>query len=668
MVVCWAALSLLDVSGALRGTDLRLHDWRFQIRGQEPASDLVALVEIDDATIGAYGDRWPLPRFLPAALILALGEGGARAVGLDLLFLGPEPRDSTSDEMLVFATGNEPGIVHAIAFPPSDVTPQDSQRPVIPSPLQRHGLVVRGLPLEHAGRVATPFPELLEAAGHVGHVSVSIDRDGVVRRAPLLVRYGDRVYPSLALNMVRAGLEKRVPPTLTPTRGGMHVAWPSGRRFFVPVDREGATAIDFAGDRSAFKRTYSMLQVLEWSRTGQIDSLREAFHGRLVLVGATSIGHLATDLAATPFAAATPLVYIHANLVNALVQERLLFRLPGIVRVLIFAVLALVVGYFAVTLAPLAALAVAIGSTLAFAAADFWLFLHGIDVPPTAGLLLPPLVYSAVQSSRVMFVERRERARAVELAIAGRIQRGLLPQSRPSHPALDVFGVTVPAQEVGGDYHDWVPVGDWGLAIAVGDVEGKGIGAALLMVHLHASFHSEIRSHRSPRAVVDAMHRSLHEAAEARQFATFFLAVIDPSGRSLLYSSAGHNPGLHVSGGQRRWLEATGLPLGMILDGPPYEDRELPLVPGDVVVLYSKGIIESHGKQEMYGEERLAAAVLRLAADDVSASSIAEGILKDVSAFARDGPADDDVTLVVIRLRGEVVPQLGPRGETPAGA
>src|SRR4029079_11361459 len=100
-------------------------------------------------------------------------------------------------------------------------------------------------------------------------------------------------------------------------------------------------------------------------------------------------------------------------------------------------------------------------------------------------------VYSAVQSHRILFVEQRDRARAKELAIATRIQTGLLPAQRPAHPLLDVFGTNVPAQEVGGDSYDWITSDDGTLTFVVGDVEGKGIGAALLMVHLHTSLHPE---------------------------------------------------------------------------------------------------------------------------------------------------------------------------------
>jgi CHASE2 domain-containing sensor protein len=649
-LLAWAVVALLEVAGAFAASDLKLLDWRFQLRGPRPVSDLVALVEVDDATINSYGGAWPLSRLLTAALITGLGEGGARAVGFDLLFLNPVPHDSLSDEQLVYATAGERGIVHAIAFPP--LPSANAPSPADSALLLRHGVARDDLPVAPAGQVKTPFPALLAAARHLGHVSVAVDRDGVVRRAPLFMRYEDRLYPALALSMVQVGLEKGEAPALARKSGGLQLTWRSGRTLFVPVDHEGATSIDFVGPRDAFPRIYSMAQVLEWFRTDRVDSLRDAFHQRLVLVGATSMEHVATDLGTTPYEATTPLVFLHANFLDALVQERLLHRVPGIVRLLVLGLLAIGLGYLAVTLTPLAAFAVAAGSTLAVAAAGFGLFLQGIDAPPTAGLILPAIVYSAVQSYRVVFVEQKDRARARELAIAARIQKGLLPAARPTHPALDVFGTNVPAQEVGGDYYDWVPLHGAGLAVVVGDVEGKGIGAALLMVHLHASFHAEVRTQGTPREVVEEMHRSLFAATEARQFATLFLATVDRDGRHLRYCSAGHNPALHAGRDGVRWLEATGLPLGMILDGPPYEERGVELAPGDVLVLYSDGITEYEHRGEMYGEARLASVVQGLAATGESASAIGQSILEDVRAFARNGAASDDVTLVVIRRLG----------------
>jgi len=242
-LACGAALAILDLLGLFAGADLKLLDWRFQLRGPQPTSDLLALVAIDDATIGAFEDRWPLPREYEAAMIGALGEAGARAIGLDLLFLGPDPCDPHSDSLLVLASRSESGVVHSFTFPPVDLTGQSP----VPSPIEpgllRHGIPYAGGEIARAERVATPFPALLAVSRNLGHISVSIDRDGVVRRVPLFLRYGDQVYPALAMSLFDAGLENGQPPSLKPAHGGVELTWRSGRKMFVPVDREGATGI-----------------------------------------------------------------------------------------------------------------------------------------------------------------------------------------------------------------------------------------------------------------------------------------------------------------------------------------------------------------------------------------------------------------------------------------
>jgi serine phosphatase RsbU (regulator of sigma subunit) len=648
-LLCGIILALLDLIGLFAGADRKLLDARFQARGRRPPSDRIALVTIDDATIGTLDNLWPLPRRFPATLIDAVDQGGARCVGLDLLFLGPERCDAESDSFLALASGAGSNVVHAFTFPPGDLDGRSATTPEDSALLSRHGIPHGGTRFASASFVAVPTSSLLDATPFLGHVSVALDPDGVVRRVPLYMRHRDRIYPALALSMLEAGAEGGEPPKVVEAQGGIRLSWSSGRNLFVPVDHEGATGVDFAGDQVAFPHTYSMLRVLQWYQADAVDSLREAFQGKLVLVGATSIGKVATDLGTTPFETAAPLMYVHANLLDALLQGRLFFVVPWTVRALVLVALALFVGLIAFRSSLTGALLATVGTSTAFTALDFGLFLRDIDFPPTAGLLVAPLVYSAIQAHRFLFVERRERTRAKELAIATRIQTGLLPRTAPHHPKLDVHGVNLPAMEVGGDYYDWILGGGQELVFAVGDVEGKGIGAALLMVHLHSSFQSEARQDRPLREIVETMHRSLHAATEARQFATFFLGKIDREARQLQYCSAGHNPALLVRGKTVLWLDATALPLGMILDGPPFEDRLIDLAPGDVLMVYSDGITEYPYRDTLYGEDRLAATATRLATSTSTARALAEGLLADIRVFSNNGPAGDDVTLVVIR-------------------
>jgi CHASE2 domain-containing sensor protein len=649
-LLCWAALSALQLLGAFDTLDLRLLDWRFQLRGTRPASERIAIVEIDDATIEEY-KRWPLPRDQYAVLIEALALARARVVGLDLLFLGHDVVDPRFDELLAHVTALHPALVHAITFvsDPRARAARALLRPEIEALLARHGLPVGRIPALQANRVTTPEPGLLQSAAALGHVVLTVDRDGVVRRVPVFVRHEGRIFPSLALSVASLAATGRLPSRAVAVRGGVRLEWTGRDQVFVPVDRDSATGVDFAGDREAFPRTYSMVDVVRWFAAGDTDRLRRAFEGRIVLVGVTAVAQVATDVNPTPFSPATPLLYVHANAVDSFLRGRFISRPPAFAYLLVLGALAALLGWLFVSLSmPLAAMVVALGLG-AFAAADLALFIfRGWDVPPTFGLALPPLAYAAIASYRFIFLEHRARERQRELQVAREIQRHLLPTVPPQVAGLDVSGVNLPAQEVGGDYYDWITIGDGRLAVALGDVSGKGVAAALLMSHLRASLHAETRKDASPAAIVQAMHASLYRAIESGRFATFFLATFECGGGELRFCNAGHNPGLLFHDGRLEDLEATGLPLGIFEDAA-YAARTRAFEPGDVLVLYSDGISECQWKDELYGEDRLRERVVQFCARGLGAREMVQAILGDVQAFARSPAYDDDVTLVVVK-------------------
>ena len=220
----------------------------------------------------------------------------------------------------------------------------------------------------------------------------------------------------------------------------------------------------------------------------------------------------------------------------------------------------------------------------------------------------------------------------------------------PEFPGFDVFGVNLPAQEVGGDYFDWLILDDT-LAFALGDVSGKGVAAALLMSHLRASLHAEVRlagREGSTLGVIEEMNRSLYHAIEPGRFATFFLAMVRRDDTVLRFCNAGHNPALLVHAGVMTTLEAGGVPLGM-LETFPYVDAECPFERGDLLVLYSDGITECPWRDQMYGDERLQALVTRLAREGADAARVGKAILDDLSAFSHGQTDADDVTLVIVR-------------------
>jgi hypothetical protein len=262
------------------------------------------------------------------------------------------------------------------------------------------------------------------------------------------------------------------------------------------------------------------------------------------LIG-TAVGEVATDVGATPFSPTTPLLYVHANAVDNGLRGRFPAPLPDIVYLSVLGILAALFGYLFTRLPLPVAAATMAGGVAFLALLNYGLFAWlGWLVPSTLGLVLLPAVYSATGSYRFVFLEKNARERDRELQLARKIQQKLLPVEPPDLPALDVYGFNLPAQEVGGDYFDWVELGDGTLNVALGDVSGKGVSAALLMSHLRASLHAESRPGRPPNEVAQAMNASLARAVEPGRFATFFLAGISSASPGIHYYNAGHNPAL----------------------------------------------------------------------------------------------------------------------------
>jgi len=649
-LACGALLAILGAAGALEVLDLRLHDLRYRLRGQQPASPRVALVEVDDATVAAYR-AWPLPRSAYALLIDALESAGARAVGFDLLFLGQNTDDPRSDQLLVAETAGRPNVVHAISCLSGDeslaegAATTEHGRPE----LQRQGRPISGQDVAGAHRVSVPFDALLHAADAVGHTAVVVDRDGVMRRVPLFIRYEDWAYPALSVRIVESAARgDSTLPQFELSDDGVRMHW-HGRLRHVPTDAEGATPIVFSGDRASFPQDYSMLRVLQMSVKGDTAALARAFRGKLVLVGVTAVAELAADVGPTPFSAATPLVFVHANAISAEMTGRFLHR-PGAAWMALALVLIGALMGAALSGMPLGRSAAVTGSVIAgFAAFDMAAFAwFDADIPASALLMLPPLAWIGVQGYLRRASDRREREHERELGVARKIQQHMLPSAPPDVPELDIYGINLPATAVGGDYFDWLPLGDDEVAVVLGDVSGHGVPAAILMSHLRASFHAEARPGRTPSEIVHSIHASLSRAISPDKFATFFLVLVSRSEPRLRFCNAGHNPPLLIHEGVQQQLGATGLPLAMF-DFATYTDEERPFGPGDVLVIYSDGIPEAPVRHDFYGDARLSAKVEDLTRVPRPAAETAKGVLDDVRRLSGEGLETDDVTLVVLR-------------------
>ncbi|MFT4113485.1 PP2C family protein-serine/threonine phosphatase [Silvibacterium sp.] len=250
---------------------------------------------------------------------------------------------------------------------------------------------------------------------------------------------------------------------------------------------------------------------------------------------------------------------------------------------------------------------------------------------------------------------QRERVNR-EIEIAREVQERLFPQTMPELPGATLAGHCRPALGVGGDYYDVFPLSDGRTGLAIGDVSGKGIAAALLMASLRASLRGvTLDNPRDFARLMDKVNRLVYEASASNRYATFFFAAYDPATRRLECVNAGHNPPLII----RRNPEANGAhtvirleaggPVVGLLPFAPYTEQTVTLEPGDLVLLYTDGISEAMTPEdEEWGEDRLIEA-----ADccwDKSAGEILDHLFHDADAFTRGAPQHDDMTLLVLKL------------------
>jgi sigma-B regulation protein RsbU (phosphoserine phosphatase) len=245
-----------------------------------------------------------------------------------------------------------------------------------------------------------------------------------------------------------------------------------------------------------------------------------------------------------------------------------------------------------------------------------------------------------------------------EVEIAREVQERLFPQRIPVVAGVDLAGHCRPALGVGGDYYDMIELENGHLALAIGDVSGKGIAAALLMAGLRASLRGmmdgallEGGRHDLAR-LVRKLNRLIYESSAVNRYATFFLAIYDPATRGLRYVNAGHNPPLWIrntlENRKTMRLEACGPVIGLLKD-VSYEEQSLQLEPGDLLLGYTDGISEAMtAADEEWGEERMQAAAE--AVRDLPAKDILDALFRAADDFTDGAPQHDDMTLLVLRL------------------
>ena len=243
---------------------------------------------------------------------------------------------------------------------------------------------------------------------------------------------------------------------------------------------------------------------------------------------------------------------------------------------------------------------------------------------------------------------RRTEALEREMEIARDVQRELLPREAPSVRGMQLAGICRPAKAVGGDYFDYLQLGDGELGLVVADVSGKGVAAALHMACLQASMRSLFHLSENTGELNALLNKQLYRSSSGSRYATLFTGRFDAATRTLAYSNAGHHPPLLLSGGELSRLSEGGLPIGMF-EGSSYRSQRQQLRAGDLLALFTDGITETpNGHEEEFGEARLIELLRRHR--DLPLERIIEHAEHELAAWSGGAEAHDDVTLVLARV------------------
>jgi phosphoserine phosphatase RsbU/P len=241
-----------------------------------------------------------------------------------------------------------------------------------------------------------------------------------------------------------------------------------------------------------------------------------------------------------------------------------------------------------------------------------------------------------------------------DVEIAEEVQRRLFPRRDPEIRGLDCHGLCQPARGVAGDYYDYLSLEKGRTGIAVGDVAGKGLPAALLMASLQGSLRSLVTMSTDGAAgasrLVADLNTQLHALTEPNRFATFFWAVFDDTGRGLTWVNAGHNaPMLVRASGTVERLNPSGPPLGAI-PVAAYRSSSTTIADGDLLVIFTDGVTEAVDEAEQeFGEKRLET-LLRESRFD-TADLVCRRVVSAVRDFEAGAPQNDDITLVAVRAQ-----------------
>ncbi len=617
----------------------------------------IAIIEIDDQTLEKYMPEIPMPRDQIALLIddLAGPIGDAKTIIIDLYFEGPDKYDPDNDYLLASMLSiHSDKLVNSMFLPISS-----GYYRTLPAGacLDRFDYNVDNMYIPVSANPELPLSEFLCNSDYYGHLDIDYGEFNTPKSLPLFVRVDTVEIGAISLEAIRNFLDIDVHDIKISNRelsiGG----------YKIPFNYDGTINIKYVDNPY---KTYSLLDISNQINAGTFEE--GFFKDKIVLIGIKSDTYYPKEFFYTPLGGVRPNVYLHADMISNILNDSFLRSTPEwfVGFFLLFTFIWFVSIYYIKRRFYRVGLGLFI--LILYLVIDLICFQVGYitEIMPSllAGIVLA--VYTEFytvreqkkiieeQAVEVTVLKEREKsliALEQELKVARAIQKNMLPQVIPSHSKYDFYGVNTPAKNVSGDFYDFINMPDEGLTITIGDVSGKGISAAMVMVASQAVIRSESMKHQSLdfncSELLTIVNNQLQASTDPNIFVTSFYALLDMKTDELKIINAGHNPPYLIEPNQPcEELDTGGLLLGVIPDAN-YESQTIKMAPNQKVVIFTDGITEAENKSgEMFGEERLK----NLLCENVTLSSkeLTNCIIDNVNRFSEGIAQSDDMTIVII--------------------
>jgi serine phosphatase RsbU (regulator of sigma subunit)/CHASE2 domain-containing sensor protein len=585
--------------------ELAAVDLRMLLRPNTTAHEEIVLVGIDDKSLEAQGG-WPWNWKTHSLFIESLQEFEPRLIYYDVLFTDSMSNDKSIDFM--------------------------SKK------IEKAANVILPFYYYSESPLKAFFPprSILESAKGIGFSNLNPDADGRIRKIKISIEGEQRRYFHTVIEMLFRSFRDQEEVT--------------GFLREIPVNEKNEAWVNFSGPENSFTEI-SFYDVQDLLKKNDLDRLRSIFHNKTVLVGPTYSGNV--YLRPTLFSAQYPSIVLFGNALNMLLSKSFLRDASPIWGLLIVVFLSLFLAIQAEKWDVRALLLSGLLLMFSYTVLNLLIFhFLGVIVPlfmPLVALLLT-FLYLLFSGTTELRFENEIFGREMEMA--SEVQSTFLPSHRPQIEGFDVAFECRFAKSVGGDLYDWLDLGENRIGVAVGDVSGKGVPAAIYMVRAISEFRRENQSHRTPSEVFEALNKLLAVQSYAGMFLTAVYGIVDLENQRVSISSAGHEPVIYYSA-KKRTAELIspkkGPPVGLFTDSQ-YETIVLNYAKGDMFLFLSDGVTEFRNfKKEQLGIEFIRKFVQEHARD-LSSRGMIEALFNEMEHFGQSTKAHDDRTLLCFKL------------------